>query len=565
MVDHSQSGAVYTGLEILNPACCAPFLAVANFRSGLVETYTVNSSPLAPPGSFTDPNLPAGYAPFGMRILSNQVFVTYAVQDASKQNPVFGAGNGIVDIFDLEGNFVKRFATGGALNAPWGVTQASASFGPFSNAILVGNFGDGTINAFDAATGNFIGQLTDGNGQVIVMDGLHALAFRADGFGDPNSLYFTAGINNGQDGLFGAITTGLVTTTRASAPTTPTDGSARITAIVMAAPGNSGNPSGTVTFLDRSSTLGTAPLVTGSAAIDVVLSGVGTHNITAHYSGDAIFLTSTDSIGVQVTALPTTLNLIAPASAAPGSTILLTATANSTGGIPTGQIIFHDGNADLATVPLDGAGSATLRTNTLAIGAHSLSASYAGDGKFGASASAAVTLNIANPDFSLLLDHTSATVVAGQSTQFTLTVTPTGGFANNVTFSCLPISGITCSFNPATVTPANGAATTTLTVTTSATVSRYGFVLIELIGPGSLLAAIALLSLMVWSGQKLQGARPSLLTAAALLVLVGLSAALSGCGGYGSTMQPNRGTASVNVVAQSGAISRTTTINVTVQ
>lgn len=565
VVDHTQSGAVYTGLEILNPPCCAPFLAVANFRSGFVETYTVNFSPLAPPGSFVDPNLPAGFAPFGMQIIGNQVFVTYAVQDASKQNPVFGAGNGIVDIFDFEGNFVRRFATGGALNAPWGVTQASANFGPFSNDILVGNFGDGTINAFDSATGNFIGQLTDGDGLVIVEDGLHALAFRADGFGDPNSLYFTAGINNGQDGLFGAITTGLVTTTRASAPTTPTDSSARIIAIVGAAPGNSGNPSGTVTFLDGSSTLGIAPLVNGSAAIDVVLSGVGTRNITARYSGDAIFLASTDNVGVQVTALPTTLNLTAPASAPPGSTILLTATANSTGGVPTGQIIFHDGNADLGSAALDVAGVAILRIDTLAAGNHSLTASYLGDGKFASSTSTAVSINIANPDFSVMPDRTSATVAAGQSTQFTLTVTPTGGFANNVTFSCSPITGITCSFNPAAVTPANGAATTTLTVTTSATVSRYGLLPIGLIGPAYLLAVLALFRFGIWHGRKLRGSRPSLLTATALLVLVGLSLVGSGCGGYGPSVQPNRGTAAIGVIAQSGTVSHTATISVTVQ
>jgi uncharacterized protein (TIGR03118 family) len=565
VVDHSQSGALYTGLQILNPACCAPFLAVANFRSGLVETYAVNFSPLAPPGSFVDPNLPVGYAPFGMRIIGNQVFVAYAVQDAAKQNPVFGVGNGIVDIFDLEGNFVRRFATGGALNAPWGIIQATASFGPFSNDILVGNFGDGTINAFDSTTGNFVGQLRDGDGTAILEDGLHALAFRADGFGNPNTLYFTAGVNNGQDGLFGAITTGLVTTTRASAPTTPTDSSARITAMVMAAPGNSGNPSGTVTFLDGSSTLGTAPLVNGSVDIEVVLSGVGTHNITARYRGDAIFLFSTSNIGMQVTALPTTLNLTAPASAAPGSTILLTATANSTGGIPTGQIIFHDGNANLATVPLDGTGSATFRTNTLAVGAHTLSASYAGDEKFGPSLSAAMTLDISNPDFSLMLDHASASVVAGQSTEFQLTVTPAGGFANNVSFSCSQIAGITCAFNPATVTPANGAATTTLTVTTSAIVSRYGLLPIDLVGPAYLFAVVTLCSFGIWHGRKLHSSRPSLLTATALLALVGLSLAVGGCGGYGANVQPNRGTAAISVIAQSVTISHSKTVDVTVK
>ena len=147
VVDHSQLGAVYTGLAILTPDCCAPFLAVANFHSGFVESFTTNFSLLAPLGSFTDPGLPAGYAPYGMQVIGRQVFITYSLQDAAKQNPVFGAGNGIVNVFDLAGNFVRRFATGGPLNAPWGITQASANFGPFSNDILIGNVGDGTINA----------------------------------------------------------------------------------------------------------------------------------------------------------------------------------------------------------------------------------------------------------------------------------------------------------------------------------------------------------------------------------------------------------------------------------
>src|SRR5262249_25585926 len=149
-----------------------------------------------------------------------------------------------------------------------------------------------------------------------------------------------------------------------------------------AAPGNSGNPSGTITFVDGATALGTVPLVNGSAAVDAVLSGVGTHNITAHYNGDTIFLASTDNIGVQITALPTTLSLAAPASASPGSTILLTATANSTGGIPTGQVIFHDGNANLGASALDVVGVAVLRIDTLAAGTHSLTASYLGDERF---------------------------------------------------------------------------------------------------------------------------------------------------------------------------------------
>jgi hypothetical protein len=520
---------------------------------------------VALPGSFTDPNLPAGYAPFGIQVIGSQVFVTYAVQDAAKHGPVVGAGNGIVSIFDMDGNFVRRFATAGALNAPWGVTQATANFGPFSNNILIGNAGDGNINAFDLATGNFVGKLKDGDGHVIAKIALHGLAFRSDGFGDPNTLYFNSEFSNEQDGLFGAITTGLVSLTRVAAPDIPTDASATITATVEAALDNPGTPTGTVTFLNDTNRLGTAPLVNGSAALDAVLSGVGSHRITALYSGDAVFLASSDNIAVQVMALPTILNLVAPANAVPGSAVTLTATINSTGGTPTGEIAFQEGNASLGSAPLDGAGVAALRINTLAAGAHSLTASYSGDGKFGGSMSAAVTITIANADFSLGATPTSAAVIAGQSTQFMLTVTPAGGFANNVTFSCSPITGITCTFNPAMVTPVNGTANTTLTVTTSATIPRYGLLMPDLVGPCALLVALALFSFVMRQGGKLRTARASLLTATAAAAIVALGLAIGGCGGYGSSTQPNRGTASIRVTAQSGDISHMTTVSVTVQ
>ncbi len=204
-IDNSSKNAVYKGLAMLSPADTTTYLAATNFNSGQVEAYTESFSPLAPPGSFTDPTLPAGYAPFNIQQVGNQVFVTYAVQDMAKHDPVNGAGNGIVDIFDLDGNFVKRFASNGTLNSPWGVVQASPSFGAFSNDILIGNFGDGTINAFDPATGNFLGQLKDPAGHVIANTSLWALVFGAGGTGDPNTLYFTAGLANEGHGLFGAL------------------------------------------------------------------------------------------------------------------------------------------------------------------------------------------------------------------------------------------------------------------------------------------------------------------------------------------------------------------------
>lgn len=206
---------------MLSPACCATYLVVANFHSGLIEPYTQSFAPLAPPGSFTDPNFPAGYAPFNIQQVGNQVFVTYAVQDPAKHDPVNAAGNGIVDIFDLEGTFVKRFASNGTLNSPWGVLQASTSFGQFSNDILIGNFGDGTINAFDPATGDRLGQLKDQTGATIVNGSLWALVFGAGGTSDTNTLYFTAGLADEGHGLFGAITAAAAASLDYSLTATP--------------------------------------------------------------------------------------------------------------------------------------------------------------------------------------------------------------------------------------------------------------------------------------------------------------------------------------------------------
>jgi len=561
----SRNGAVFKGVVLLNSSETAPAVAVTDFHGGFIEAFLPGLNPVALPGTFTDPNLPTGYAPFGIQTIGNQVFVTFALQDAAKRNPIFGGGNGIVSIFDTEGNFVRRFATGGTLDAPWGITKASASFGPFSNDILIGNVGDGTINAFDPATGNFAGQVLNGDGDAIINQGLHALTFRSDGFGDPNTLYLTAAIGHGVDGVFAAITPGFTSVTRVNAPTTADNTTARITATVAADAGNSGNPSGTIVFQDSSAVLGTIPLANGTATLDTVLSGVRIHHILALYSGDSHFLPGSSRADVQVTGPATRLTLIAPATATPGSSLILTANITSAGGIPTGQIVFLDGNTTLGTAALDDNGSATVRIASPAAGPHSLTASYAGDGKFAGSNSSAVTLTVASPDFSLSTAPLSAMVAAGQSTQFMLTITPAGGFANNVTFSCAPLTGITCSFNPATVTPANGAASTSLTVTTSANISRYGLVPPKLIGPESCLAALALFAILVLRSGNLRMARPPLLAATAVLAIVGLSLTLGGCGGYGSATPSNRGTALVNIVAQSGAISHTTTVSVTVQ
>jgi uncharacterized protein (TIGR03118 family) len=203
-VDNSPAGAVYKGLALVGNAQ-GNFLLAANFHSGKIDVFDHNFQPATlSGGTFTDPSLPAGYAPHGVHVINNLVFVAYAVQDAAKHDPVAGAGMGLVDLFHTDGSFLRRGMTGGTLNAPWGVVAAPANFGTFSNDVLVGNFGDGTISAYDS-TGNFLGQLKNSNAQVITNAGLWDLVFGAGGTGDPNTLYFTAGGASQTSGLFGTL------------------------------------------------------------------------------------------------------------------------------------------------------------------------------------------------------------------------------------------------------------------------------------------------------------------------------------------------------------------------
>jgi len=158
------------------------------------------------PGSFVDPNIPSGYAPFDIRLLGSNVFVTYAEKGAGRDE-IDGLGKGFVDEFDLSGNFVGRVGSGGTLNAPWGLAIAPASFGLFAGDLLVGNFGDGTINIFDLGTKTFVDQLRGLSGEALIIDGLWALTVGsgAGNGGSASALYFTAGPNQEGDGLFGVI------------------------------------------------------------------------------------------------------------------------------------------------------------------------------------------------------------------------------------------------------------------------------------------------------------------------------------------------------------------------
>lgn len=202
----SANGAVYKGLALAADSHGNPHLYATNFRSGNVDVFDSTFTQVMLAGSFTDPKLPKGYAPFGIQPIGDALFVTYALQDKPKHDPVNKPGHGIVDIFDTDGNFMERFASHGHLDSPWGVTSAPPTFGVFKNDILIGNFGDGKINAYDPITRHFKGVLRDVNDRPIVNESLWALTFGGAAKAPAGTLYFTAGLHKEMDGLFGTLT-----------------------------------------------------------------------------------------------------------------------------------------------------------------------------------------------------------------------------------------------------------------------------------------------------------------------------------------------------------------------
>ncbi len=195
-------GAVYKGLAI-GKDDGGDQLYAANFRHGTVDVFNDHFQQVS---SFTDSSLPAGYAPFNVQVLDNHLFVTFAVQDQFKHDDVSGAGNGFVDEFDLNGHLLHRVASHGALNSPWGLAVAQDDFGRFAGDLLVGNFGDGTINAYDLKTDMFAGTLLGADGKPIAIGDLWALKPGNNGMAGSNgSIFFSAGVQGEAKGLFGSL------------------------------------------------------------------------------------------------------------------------------------------------------------------------------------------------------------------------------------------------------------------------------------------------------------------------------------------------------------------------
>jgi len=205
-VDNSPTGAIYKGLA-LSANGTGQRLYATDFHNGKVDVFDANFAAVAlPAGSFTDAKIPADFAPFGIQAINGDIFVTFAKQDDEAEDNVNGDGLGYVDVFDPDGALIDRVATRGPLNAPWGIALAPAGFGEFGNSLLIGNFGNGRINAYNTKNYTFRGTLRDQDSHFIEIDGLWGLAF-GNGFSNQpvNTLFFAAGPNDEANGVYGRI------------------------------------------------------------------------------------------------------------------------------------------------------------------------------------------------------------------------------------------------------------------------------------------------------------------------------------------------------------------------
>jgi hypothetical protein len=286
-------GAVYKGLAIAQNAGKS-FLYATDFHNAKVDVFDTTFAKQATSATaftFTDPAIPAGYAPFGIQAIANgaagatQIYVTYAQQKApDNHDNVDGAGLGYVDIYDTNGKLIKQLVATGALNAPWGIALAPADFGTLSNALLVGNFGDGKVNGYDPASGASIGTVNDSSGAAIATPGLWGIAFGNDANNQPhNTLFFAAGTNNEANGSYGRIDVGATPPVLNAAPvvtlTAPTGtlkGMVTLTAAVQ-------DPIGIakVEFFANAKSIGVATTAPYSVSWDTTTVTDGQVNVTA--------------------------------------------------------------------------------------------------------------------------------------------------------------------------------------------------------------------------------------------------------------------------------------------
>ena len=237
-INNSASNAVYPDLALVTNTT-GTFLLAPNFGQGAkVEIYNTSFAAATLAGTFTDPSVPTGYAPYAIKVLGTQVFVTYMLRTvppfaagAGTYQEVLGTNTGLVSVFDVNGNFVARVVTGGNLNAPWGVAIAPAGFGIYSGDLLIGNFGDGLITAYSpTAPYAYLGMVSDGTGKAISYPGLWEIFVSTATAANPSAIYFTAGIGGEQHGLFGVIAN---STSASSTPTFNLSASSQVASVTM--------------------------------------------------------------------------------------------------------------------------------------------------------------------------------------------------------------------------------------------------------------------------------------------------------------------------------------------
>jgi uncharacterized protein (TIGR03118 family) len=408
VVYSDNGGAIYKGLAIANNGT-ANFLYAADFRNRKIDVFDKNFAKVVPSGGFTDATLPAGFSPFNIQAVqiggSTVLVVAYARQDGTGTQEVPGAGEGLVNTFDLNGTLLKRLVVrGGQLNAPWGIAVAPANFGTLSNALLVGNFGDGRINGFDASTGAFLHALGGANGNPIVASGLWGLWFGNGGRNQPtNVLYIAAGINGEVNGLYARIDLG------ATAPDIVAP-----TGVAITAPAAASTVSGTVNVTaNANDNVGVARVLfqvrVGTTTTDIasdtsapfsaswnsgsVANGAATLIATAF---DA-FGNATASPGIAVTvsnvvdATPPVVAITAPAGGDVTGTV--TVSANATDNVGVAQVEFFAGATSIGT---DTTAPYSVQWNTASLTGIQQLTAVARDGAGNSATSAAVAVTVVN-------------------------------------------------------------------------------------------------------------------------------------------------------------------------
>ncbi len=205
VVNRSASHAIYKGIALAGTGS-GHFLYATDFHNGRVDMFNDHFRRVTPAGAFVDPDLPAGYGPFGIQNILGDLYVTYAKQDDDKEDDVQGAGFGFVDVYTPGGGLIRRIASRGPLNAPWGLALAPADFGRFANMLLVGNFGDGHISAYDLSSHVFVGQLRGDDDRPLELEGLWGIQFGNGLQGQPTgTLFFAAGPDDEAHGVYGRI------------------------------------------------------------------------------------------------------------------------------------------------------------------------------------------------------------------------------------------------------------------------------------------------------------------------------------------------------------------------